>query len=95
MVDIFKSDLDNKYINFWSDVGTELKINIKGDVQIFYDPIFLNIVIIIYIEKFNYAINFRFPIKFEFLTDKEEMVQKILQSIKLKIYKEVFEMKGE
>lgn len=89
--DIFKSKLDTKYINFWSNVASELQKNIKGDVHVLYESMFLSIKIIIYIEKFNYKINFSFPITLE---DKE-IVQKILQSIKFKIYKEVFEMEGE
>ena len=93
MVDILKSNLDYKYINFWFDVGIKVKINIKGDVNVYFDATFLIVIIKIYIKKFNYGINFTF--NYNLLEDKEIIIQKILQSIKFKVYKEVFEMEGE
>lgn len=90
MLDILKSDLPLKYKNFWYDMGVKVQKYIKGVVQVLFDSN-TQIIIKVFIEKFNYSILFIFPY---ILTDKE-ILQHILNGIQLKVYEEVFKMKGE
>jgi hypothetical protein len=86
MIDILKSDLSNEYINFWYNIGVELQKRIKGIIQILYDITSGQIIVKVFIEKFNFGIYFSFPYR---LTD-EVVLQHILNGIELKVYEEVF-----
>lgn len=90
MLDILKSDLPLEYQNFWYDMGVKVQKHINGVVQVLFDTNNTQIIIKVFIEKFNYGIYFSFPYK---LTDKE-ILQHILNGIQLKVYEEVFK-KGE
>lgn len=67
------------------------KKHINGVVQVLFDSSSTQIIIKVFIEKFNFGIYFSFPYR---LTDKE-ILQHILNGIQLKVYEEVFKMKGE
>lgn len=86
MLDILKSDLPLKYQNFWYDMGVKVQKHINGVVQVLFDTTNTQIIIKVFIEKFNFSIYFSFPYR---LTDKE-ILQHILNGIKLKVYEEVF-----
>ena len=90
MLDILKSDLPLEYQNFWYDMGVKVQKHINGVVQVLFDTTTTQIIIKIFIEKFNFGIYFSFPYR---LTDKE-ILQHILNGIQLKVYEEVFK-KGE
>ena len=90
MLDILKSDLPLEYQNFWYDMGVKVQKHINGVVQVLFDTTNTQIIIKVFIEKFNYGIYFSFPYR---LTDKE-ILQHILNGIQLKVYEEVFK-KGE
>lgn len=90
MLDILKSDLPLEYQKFWYDMGVKVQKHINGVVQVLFDTISNQIIIKIFIEKFNFGIYFSFPYR---LTDKE-ILQHILNGIQLKVYEEVFK-KGE
>ena len=90
MLDILKSNLPLEYQNFWYDMGVEVQKHINGVVQVLFDTNNTQIIIKVFIEKFNYGIYFSFPYR---LTDKE-ILQHILNGIQLKVYEEVFK-KGE
>ena len=90
MLDILKSDLPLEYQNFWYDMGVKVQKYINGVVQVLFDSNNTQIIIKVFIEKFNYGIYFSFPYR---LTDKE-ILQHILNGIQLKIYEEVFK-RGE
>ena len=90
MLDILKSNLPLEYQNFWYDMGVEVQKHINGVVQVLFDTTNTQIIIKVFIEKFNYGIYFSFPYR---LTDKE-ILQHILDGIQLKVYEEVFK-KGE
>lgn len=90
MLDILKSDLPLEYQNFWYDMGVKVQKHINGVVQVLFDTTSNQIIIKIFIEKFNFGIYFSFPYR---LTDKE-ILQHILNGIQLKVYEEVFK-KGE
>ena len=89
MLDILKSDLPIEYQNFWYNMGVKVQKHINGVVQVLFDNI-NQIIIKVFIEKFNFGIYFSFPYK---LKDKE-ILQHILNGIQLKVYEEVFK-KGE
>ena len=91
MLDILKSDLPLEYQNFWYDMGVKVQKHINGVVQVLFDTTNTQIIIKVFIEKFNYGIYFSFSYR---LTDKE-ILQHILNGIQLKVYEEVFKMKGE
>ena len=91
MLDILKSNLPLEYQNFWYDMGVKVQKYINGVVQVLFDTTNTQIIIKVFIEKFNYGIYFSFPYR---LTDKE-ILQHILNGIQLKVYEEVFKMKGE
>jgi hypothetical protein len=86
MLDILKSDLPLEYQNFWYDMGVKVQKYINGVVQVLFDITNTQIIIKIFIEKFNYGMYFTFPYR---LTDKE-ILQHILNGIQLKVYEEVF-----
>lgn len=86
MLDILKSDLPLEYQNFWYDMGVKVQKHINGVVQVLFDSTNTQIIIKVFIEKFNYGIYFSFPYR---LTDKE-ILQHILNGIQLKVYEEVF-----
>lgn len=86
MLDILKSDLPLEYQNFWYDMGVKVQKHINGVVQVLFDTTNTQIIIKVFIEKFNYGIYFSFPYR---LTDKE-ILQHILNGIQLKVYEEVF-----
>lgn len=86
MLDILKSDLPLEYQNFWYDMGVKVQKHINGVVQVLFDTTSNQIIIKIFIEKFNFGIYFSFPYR---LTDKE-ILQHILNGIQLKVYEEVF-----
>ena len=86
MLDILKSNLPLEYQNFWYDMGVEVQKHINGVVQVLFDTTNTQIIIKVFIEKFNYGIYFSFPYR---LTDKE-ILQHILNGIQLKVYEEVF-----
>ena len=90
MLDILKSNLDLEYINFWYDMGVKVQRYINGVVQVLFDTTTTQIIIKIFIEKFNFLVYFSFPF---YLNDKE-ILQHILNGIQLKVYEEVFK-KGE
>lgn len=90
MLDILKSDLPLEYQNFWYDMGVKVQKHINGVVQVLFNTTSNQIIIKIFIEKFNFGIYFSFPYR---LTDKE-ILQHILNGIQLKVYEEVFK-KGE
>ena len=90
MLDILKSNLPLEYQNFWYDMGVKVQKYINGVVQVLFDTNNTQIIIKVFIEKFNYGIYFSFPYR---LTDKE-ILQHILNGIQLKVYEEVFK-KGE
>ena len=90
MLDILKSDLPLKYQNFWYNIGVKVQKHINGVVQVLFDSTSTQIIIKVFIEKFNYGIYFSFPYRLE---DKE-ILQHILNGIQLKVYEEVFK-KGE
>ena len=90
MLDILKSDLPLEYKNFWYDMGVKVQKHINGVVQVLFDSTSTQIIIKVFIEKFNFGIYFNFPYR---LTDKE-ILQHILNGIQLKVYEEVFK-KGE
>lgn len=90
MLSILKSNLPLEYQNFWYDIGVKVQKHIKGVVQVLFDSTNRQIIIKVFIEKFNYGIYFSFPYR---LTDKE-ILQHILNGIELKLYEEVFK-KGE
>ena len=90
MLDILKSDLPLEYQNFWYEMGVKVQKHINGVVQVLFDSTNTQIIIKVFIEKFNFGIYFTFPYR---LTDKE-ILQHILNGIQLKVYKEVFK-KGE
>ena len=90
MLDILKSDLPLEYQNFWYDMGVKVQKYINGVVQVLFDTTSTQIIIKIFIEKFNFGVYFSFPYR---LTDKE-VLQHILNGIELKVYEEVFK-KGE
>ena len=91
MLDILKSDLPLEYQNFWYDMGVKVQKHINGVVQVLFDTTTTQIIIKIFIEKFNFGIYFSFPYR---LTDRE-ILQHILNGIQLKVDEEVFKMKGE
>ena len=86
MLDILKSNLPLEYQNFWYDMGVKVQKHINGVVQVLFDTTNTQIIIKVFIEKFNYGIYFSFPYR---LTDKE-ILQHILNGIQLKVYEEVF-----
>ena len=86
MLDILKSDLPLEYQNFWYYMGVKVQKYINGVVQVLFDSTNMQIIIKVFIEKFNYFIYFSFPYR---LTDKE-VLQHILYGIQLKVYEEVF-----
>lgn len=86
MLDILKSDLPLEYQNFWYNMGVKVQKHINGVVQVLFDTN-THIIIKVFIEKFNYGIYFSFPYR---LTDKERILQHILNEIELKVYEEVF-----
>lgn len=86
MLDILKSDLPLEYQNFWYDMGVKVQKHINGVVQVLFDSTNTQIIIKVFIEKFNFGIYFSFPYR---LTDKE-ILQHILNGIELKVYEEVF-----
>lgn len=86
MLDILKSDLPLEYQNFWYDMGVKIQKRINGVVQVLFDSTNTQIIIKVFIEKFNFGIYFSFPYR---LTDKE-ILQHILNGIQLKVYEEVF-----
>lgn len=86
MLDILKSDLPLEYQNFWYDMGVKVQKHINGVVQVLFDSTNTQIIIKVFIEKFNFGIYFSFPSR---LTDKE-ILQHILNGIQLKVYEEVF-----
>ena len=88
MFDILKSNLPLEYKNFWYNIGVKVQKYINGVVQVLVFGQDINIKI--FIEKFNYGINFSFPYNLK----EEEILQHILNGIQLKIYEEVFK-KGE
>ena len=90
MLDILKSDLPLEYQNFWYDMGVKVQKHINGVVQVLFDSTNTQIIVKVFIEKFNFGIYFSFPYR---LTDKE-ILQHILNGIQLKVYEEVFK-KGE
>ena len=90
MLDILKSNLPIEYQNFWYEMGVKVQKHINGVVQVLFDSISTQIIIKVFIEKFNFGIYFSFPYT---LTDKE-IFQRILNGIQLKVYEEVFK-KGE
>ena len=90
MLDILKSDLPLEYQNFWYDMGVKVQKYINGVVQVLFDTTSTQIIIKIFIEKFNFGVYFSFPYR---LTDKE-ILQHILNGIQLKVYEEVFK-RGE
>lgn len=90
MLDILKSDLPLEYQNFWYEMGVKVQKHINGVVQVLFDSTNTQIIIKVFIEKFNFGIYFTFPYR---LTDKE-ILQHILNGIQLKVYEEVFK-KGE
>ena len=71
-------------------MGVKVQKYINGVVQVLFDTTSNQIIIKIFIEKFNFGIYFSFPYR---LTDKE-ILQHILNGIQLKVYEEVFK-KGE
>ena len=87
MIDILKSDLPLEYKNFWNDIGVKVQKHINGVVQVLFDTASDNIIIKIFIEKFNFGVYFSFPCM---LQDKEFFLQDILNGIELKVYEEVF-----
>ena len=87
---ILKSDLPLEYQNFWYDMGVKVQKYINGVVQVLFDTISSQIIIKIFIEKFNFGVYFSFPYH---IKDKE-ILQHILNGIQLKVYDEVFK-KGE
>lgn len=89
MLDILKSDLPLEYQNFWYDMGVKVQKYINGVVQVLFDTTLNQVIIKIFIEKFNFGVCFTFPYN---LTDKE-ILQHILNGIQLKVYEEVFKMK--
>ena len=90
MLDILKSDLPLEYQNFWYDMGVKVQKHINGVVQVLFDTTNTQIIIKVFIEKFNYGIYFSFQYR---LTDKE-ILQHILNGIQLKIHEEVYK-RGE
>ena len=90
MLDILKSNLPLEYQNFWYDMGVKVQKHINGVVQVLFDTTNTQIIIKVFIDKFNYGIYFSYPYR---LTDKE-ILQHILNGIQLKVYEEVFK-KGE
>ena len=90
MLDILKSNLPLEYQNFWYDMGVKVQKHINGVVQVLFDSTSTQIIVKVFIEKFNFGIYFSFPYR---LTDKE-ILQHILNGIQLKVYEEVFK-KGE
>lgn len=86
MLDILKSDLSLEYKNFWYDMGVKVQKYINGVVQVLFDSISTQIIIKVFIEKFNFVVYFSFPFN---LTDRE-ILQHILNGIQLKVYEEVF-----
>lgn len=86
MKDILKSDLPLEYQNFWYNMGVKVQKYINGVVQVLFDSNNTQIIIKVFIEKFNFGIYFSFPYS---LTDKE-ILQHILNGIQLKVYEEVF-----
>lgn len=86
MLSILKSNLPLEYKNFWYDMGVKVQKNINGVVQVLFEPISNQIIIKIFIEKFNFGVYFSFPY---YLKDNE-ILQHILNGIQLKLYEEVF-----
>lgn len=72
-------------------MGVKVQKYINGVVQVLFDITSSQIIIKIFIEKFNFVVYFSFPYN---LKDKE-ILQHILNGIQLKIYEEVFKMRGE
>lgn len=87
MIDILKSNLPLEYQNFWYEMGVKVQKHINGVVQVLFDTTNTQIIIKVFIEKFNFGMYFTF---FTYrLTDKE-ILQHILNGIQLKVYEEVF-----
>lgn len=86
MLDILKSDLPLEYQNFWYDIGVKVQKYINGVVQVLFDSTTTQIIVKVFIEKFNFGVYYSFPYR---LTDKE-ILQHILNGIQLKVYEEVF-----
>ncbi len=86
MLDILGSDLPIEYKNFWYDMGVKVQKHINGVVEVLFDSTSYNIIIKIFIEKFNFGIYFSFPFR---MTD-DGILQHILNGIQLKVYEEVF-----
>lgn len=94
MLSILKSNLPLEYKNFWYDIAVKLQKHINGIVEVGIETISNQIIIKIFIVKFNFGISFSFPY---YLKDKDkdkEILQHILNGIQLKLYEEVFK-KGE
>lgn len=90
MLDILKSNLPIEYQNFWYEMGVKVQKHINGVVQVLFDTTSTQIIIKVFIEKFNFGIYFSFP----YTLKDEEILQHILNGIQLKVYNEVFK-KGE
>lgn len=86
MLDILKSDLPLEYQNFWYDMGVKVQKHINGVVQVLFDTTSSQIIIKIFIEKFNFGVYFSFP----YILKDKEILQHILNGIQLKVYEEVF-----
>lgn len=90
MLSILKSNLPLEYKNFWYDIAVKLQKQINGIVEVGIEDISNQIIIKIFIEKFNFGLSFSFPY---YLKDNEILLH-ILNGIQLKLYEEVFK-KGE
>lgn len=90
MLDILKSNLPLEYQNFWYDMGVKVQKHINGVVQVLFDSTSTQIIIKVFIEKFNFGVYFSFPYNLK----DNEILQHILNGIQLKVYEEVFK-KGE
>ena len=86
MLSILKSNLPLEYINFWYDIEVKLQKQINGIVEVGIEDISNQIIIKIFIVKFNYGLSFSFPY---YLKDNEILLH-ILNGIQLKLYEEVF-----
>lgn len=86
MLSILKSNLPLEYKNFWYHIAVKLQKQINGIVEVGIETITNQIIIKIFIVKFNFRLSFSFPY---YLKDNE-ILQYILNEIQLKLYEEVF-----
>lgn len=88
IIDILNSELNIKEKKFWYDIGAILTKKINGIIEILYNSLDDSIIVKIFHERFNYSICMQFP-RWK-LFEESELINQILNTVRYKIYDEVF-----